>query len=141
MKFAIVWNGEVLDCEILATGTSYLFVRVFKSNGDSFETTVQANDIYKTHTGASTALEQQLLATIGTAEKKLAEIGRPVPQGISKEQQRISELEDLLTSARCIAQRSGESTAWERFDEKLKSAGIGSVTAKVFKILPSDTEG
>lgn len=50
------------------------------------------------------------------------------------------ELEDLLMSARCIAQRKGEETAWERFDERLAAAGIGSVTAKVFKVLPSDRE-
>lgn len=49
-------------------------------------------------------------------------------------------LEDLLTSARVIAQRKGANTAWERFDARLKTAGIGSVTAKVFKVLPSDLE-
>lgn len=51
------------------------------------------------------------------------------------------ELEDLLTSARCICQRKGADTAWERFDARLAAAGIGSVTAKVFKVLPSDLEG
>lgn len=50
------------------------------------------------------------------------------------------ELEDLLTSARCIAQRNGHDTHWKRFDERLASAGIGSVTAKVFKYIPSDVE-
>lgn len=48
------------------------------------------------------------------------------------------ELEDLLTSARAIAQRAGADTAWERFDARLAEVGIGSVTAKVFKVLPSD---
>ena len=48
------------------------------------------------------------------------------------------ELEDLLTSARCIAQRQGLKTAWKRFDERLQKAGIGSVTAKVFKVMPND---
>lgn len=50
------------------------------------------------------------------------------------------ELEDLLTSARAIAERRGADTAWERFSERLATAGIGSVTAKVFKVLPSDLE-
>lgn len=50
------------------------------------------------------------------------------------------ELEDLLVSARAIAQRKGAETAWERFDERLAKAGIGCVTAKVFKVLPSDSE-
>jgi hypothetical protein len=53
---------------------------------------------------------------------------------------RFTELEDLLVSARAIAQRRGAETAWERFDERLANAGIGCVTAKVFKVLPSDTE-
>lgn len=54
--------------------------------------------------------------------------------------ERELELEDLLTSARAIAQRQGADTAWERFDARLQQAGIGSVTAKVFKVLPSDRE-
>lgn len=53
---------------------------------------------------------------------------------------REEELEDLLTSARCIAQRKGVDTHWERFDAQIAKAGIGSVTAKVFKVLPSDLE-
>jgi hypothetical protein len=47
------------------------------------------------------------------------------------------ELEDFLVSARCIAQRKGAETDWERFDERLRKYGICSVTAKVFKT-PND---
>lgn len=47
---------------------------------------------------------------------------------------------DLLISARAIAQRRGEDTAWQRFDDRLREAGIGSVTAKTFRVLPSDNE-
>lgn len=54
---------------------------------------------------------------------------------------REMELEDLLVSARAIAERRGEDTAWERFSERVAQAGIGSVTARVFKVLPSDLEG
>ena len=53
-------------------------------------------------------------------------------------EERELELEDLLTSARAIAQRGGEATAWDRFDAAVARAGVGSVTAKVFKVLPSD---
>lgn len=53
---------------------------------------------------------------------------------------RVEELEDLLVSARAIAQRKGADTAWERFDERLAKSGIGCVTAKVFKVLLSDRE-
>lgn len=50
------------------------------------------------------------------------------------------ELQDLLSSARCIAQRRGVDTAWERFDARLESAGITGITAKTFRVLPSDVE-
>jgi hypothetical protein len=50
------------------------------------------------------------------------------------------ELEDILTSARAICQRYGKDTAWQRFDNRIAEMGIGSVTAKVFKVLPSDLE-
>lgn len=53
---------------------------------------------------------------------------------------RIDELTDVLTSARCIADRQGADTAWARFSERIGALGIGSVTAKVFKVLPSDLE-
>lgn len=59
----------------------------------------------------------------------------PIPQ-----QERIEELEDLLTSAHAIATRKGADTAWERFSERLTKAGIGSVTARVFKRLPDNAE-
>jgi hypothetical protein len=52
----------------------------------------------------------------------------------------IEQLKDLLASARVITQRRGEGTAWERFDSRLESAGISSVTAKTFRVLPSDLE-
>ncbi len=50
----------------------------------------------------------------------------------------IESLQDLLSSARVIAQRNGEDTAWQRFDERIASLGIGTITAKTFKVLPSD---
>jgi hypothetical protein len=51
------------------------------------------------------------------------------------------ELIDLLTSAHAISERKGVDTAWERFSNRLSEAGIGSVTPKTFKVLPSDREG
>lgn len=46
---------------------------------------------------------------------------------------RVKELEDLLRSARCIALRHGKDTAWDTFAARIASAGIGHITAKVFK--------
>jgi hypothetical protein len=53
-------------------------------------------------------------------------------------QKRIDVLEDLLTSAAVIAGRNGEGTHWERFIGQLKVNGIGNITAKTFRVLPSD---
>lgn len=50
------------------------------------------------------------------------------------------ELEDVLKSCRAVCQRHGADTAWQRLDERIASFGIGSLTAKVFKVLPSDIE-
>ena len=55
-------------------------------------------------------------------------------------QKRISVLEGLLSSAYNIANRNGESTHWQRFASQLHVNGISPVTAKTFKILPSDIE-
>ena len=44
------------------------------------------------------------------------------------------QLEELLESARCIAERRGENTAWETFDKRIAALGVGRVTAKVFKV-------
>jgi hypothetical protein len=61
-------------------------------------------------------------------------------QFVTAKTAREIELEDVLTSARAIAQRQGAETAWERFDERIAKLGIGSVTPRVFKVLPSDSE-
>ena len=53
-------------------------------------------------------------------------------------QKRIDLLEDLLTSAHNIANRNGADTHWLRFAGQLHVNGISCVTAKTFKILPSD---
>lgn len=53
---------------------------------------------------------------------------------------RISVLEDLLSSAYNIASRNGVETHWFRFSSQLHINGISPVTAKTFKILPSDPE-
>lgn len=56
------------------------------------------------------------------------------------EQERIYEMEQLLQSARAICGRRGELTAWERFDASIAKLGIGSITARTYRVLPSDLE-
>ncbi len=53
---------------------------------------------------------------------------------------RVAVLEDLLSSAYTIANRKGIDTHWFRFAAQLHINGISQVTAKTFKILPSDPE-
>ena len=50
------------------------------------------------------------------------------------------ELEDLLVSARAIAEREGKDTAWSRFSQRLANEGIGKITAKSFRVLEGDPE-
>jgi hypothetical protein len=59
---------------------------------------------------------------------------------LDQAEQREGELVDLLISARAIAERQGKDTAWSRFSQRIASFGIGCVTAKTFRILPSDRE-
>lgn len=51
---------------------------------------------------------------------------------------RERDLEDLLRAAHCIALRKGEGTAWERFAASIKEMGIGSVTARTYRVLPDE---
>lgn len=57
----------------------------------------------------------------------------------NKEMERAGEaLADLLRSARAIAERKGEGTAWGRFDAAIAKVGIGNVTPRTFRILGDD---
>ncbi len=53
---------------------------------------------------------------------------------------RESAMEELLRSAAAIAQRHGAGTAWDRFGASIKALGIGAITARTYRLLPSDTE-
>lgn len=53
---------------------------------------------------------------------------------------RVCVLEDLLSSAYAIANRNGSDTHWPRFASQLHINGISPITAKTFKVLPSDID-
>jgi hypothetical protein len=53
----------------------------------------------------------------------------------------MEEMQELLRSAHAIADRKGENTHWKRFSESITKVGIGPVTARTYRILPSDKEG
>ena len=52
----------------------------------------------------------------------------------------LAAVRDLLRSAHAIAERKGERTAWDRFAASCLKLGVGAVTARTYKILPSDEE-
>lgn len=58
------------------------------------------------------------------------------PQNIEEtlKSKRELELEELLKSAHCIAIRKGEGTAWEEFAQRIQKSGIGSVTARTYRV-------
>ena len=53
---------------------------------------------------------------------------------------RENEMIELLRSARAIAARQGAGTAWERFDASIQKLGIGVITPRTYRVLPSDSE-
>jgi len=48
------------------------------------------------------------------------------------------ELEELIRSACAIADRKGEGTHWERFIASANQLGLNGVTARTYRVLPSD---
>lgn len=50
------------------------------------------------------------------------------------------ELEELVRSACCIAERNGEGTHWGRFVNSVNQAGLNGVTARTYRLLPSDPQ-
>jgi hypothetical protein len=49
-------------------------------------------------------------------------------------------LEELLRSACAIADRKGADTAWDRFVASIHAVGLNGVTARTYRILPSDEQ-
>jgi hypothetical protein len=48
------------------------------------------------------------------------------------------ELEELLRSACCIAERQGEGTHWGRFKNSINKLGISGVTPRTYRVLEGD---
>lgn len=53
---------------------------------------------------------------------------------------REKELEELLRSACSIADRKGAHTAWDRFAASIHKVGLNGVTARTYRVLPSDIQ-
>lgn len=55
--------------------------------------------------------------------------------------EREQALEELVRSACAIAERKGASTAWGRFLASAQGLSLNGITARTYRILPSDLEG
>lgn len=51
---------------------------------------------------------------------------------------REMELEELLRSACCIAERQGKGTHWGRFINSVNQLGLNGITARTYRLLPDD---
>ena len=54
--------------------------------------------------------------------------------------ERETGLEELVRSACAIAERKGAGTAWARYTASARTFGLNGVTARTYRILPSDEE-
>lgn len=52
----------------------------------------------------------------------------------------IAEMRELLCSVHAIAQRHGADTAWDRLAASVQKLGIGAITARTYRLLPSDLQ-
>ena len=74
-------------------------------------------------------------------EKAIFLAFREVVRRVKTQAKRIEELEDVLRSAHCIAERRGFETAWDLFAGRIAGLGIGSVTPRVFKVSRDNRPG
>ena len=72
----------------------------------------------------------RMLADISRKDERLG-----VPQAKTS---RETALEELLRSACAIAERQGADTAWDRFSASALGLGINGITARTYRVLPSD---
>ena len=71
--------------------------------------------------------------------KFLTICGETDAEGEAKSEHEV-ELEDLLRSACAIAERKGAGTAWDRFTASAAKLGLNGITARTYRVLPSDLE-
>jgi hypothetical protein len=60
--------------------------------------------------------------------------------GDSPTSERELAMAELLRSACAIAERKGAETAWVRFANSIRDLGLNGVTARTYRILPSDEQ-
>lgn len=57
-----------------------------------------------------------------------------------REKERTQKMAELLCSACAIAERKGVDTDWDRFAASVHKLGLNGVTARTYRVLPSDSD-
>ena len=65
----------------------------------------------------------------------------PAPVAQDQPTERDEQMAELLRSACAIADRQGEGTHWRRFGDSIRALGLNGITARTYRVLPSDHEG
>lgn len=80
-------------------------------------------------------------AELGIAEAKFARFDKDREIQLARRvelERQLGEAHALLRSACAIAERAGSNTAWERFIQSVFALGLNGVTARTYRVLPSD---
>jgi hypothetical protein len=130
-------TGQVLRWAVLTTQNGFAVV------GKPSVAVSPEND--NTEVGEKIAIDNarnELWPLMGYALKQqLHEQQQPTaPPDAKQTTDREDELEELVRSACAIAERKGASTAWDRFTASARALGLNGVTARTYRILPSDTQ-
>lgn len=78
------------------------------------------------------------LETVNKLFLELSQFATAATKNELKLEARLKEAEELLRSAHSIAERHGAETAWTRFAESIKKLGVGSVTARTYKLYENE---
>ena len=130
------WTTD--EVTTLMKGNSDFRIRIFKLRTENIRLT---GDLDRANTTIASLCESNHQLAQENETLALQVPPEPVkcdPDLIHRQGRQITDLRDLLTSAHAIAARGGEDTNWEAFIGQLRDRGIGSITAKVFKMPKED---
>lgn len=111
----------------------------------SYQGVLTAAKAYQAHIEGApqpATIETQTYAdgTTATGTAPLPNVS-PADEGNAVPSAREQALEELVRSACAIAERQGAETAWSRFVASVQSVGLNGVTARTYRVLPSDFSG
>lgn len=74
--------------------------------------------------------------------RECADTLRALMESVAPDQptEREEQMVELLRSACAIADRQGHGTHWQRFGDSIRKLGLNGITARTYRVLPSDLE-